>query len=81
MRKLNKKLRKWFYIETVVSGKSVEYMVWYGRFTTLPIFGRRYTFIYGLDFELFVDIVEANRYLNVQKQIYKLAVKSRRRRG
>lgn len=76
MKKISKKLKRWFYIEPI----GIEYFVWYARFVTVPIFGVRYTVIYGLDFEVFTDIKLATDYLNAQKRIYKLALTLKYRR-
>lgn len=79
--RLYRNLKRYYYIETeavVTKGKvTPEYTVWYARFTTIPIFGLRYTVIYGLDFERFGDIDSANAFMRVQKLIYKIAVKSK----
>ena len=79
MKKLNKKLRKWFYIETVsvkvLNDKyKADYIVWYPNFVTIPFFGRRYTFIIGLNFHLCSDITDANDFMDLQKLIYKTAL-------
>ena len=70
-------LKKYYYIETEVVGKDLEFTIWYARFTTIPIFGLRYTLIYGLDFEKFADLNEANRYMQIQRLMYKIAIKSK----
>lgn len=88
MKRLYKNLKKYYYIETdvvvsMISGvkqQVVEYTVWYARFTTIPIFGLRYTVIYGLDFEKFADIKSANEFVKLQKLIYKTAIKSKYRK-
>ena len=79
MKKLNKKLRKWFYIETIsVRVKSdaykANYMVWYPNFITVPMFGKRFTFIIGLNFHLCEDITTANEFMDLQKLLYKTAL-------
>ena len=79
MKKLSKKIRKWFYIETIsIRTKNdkftASYMVWYPNFITIPIFWRRYTFIIGLNFHLFNDITAANEFLELQKLLYKTAL-------
>jgi hypothetical protein len=86
MIRLGRKIRKWFYIETVsvrVSGDKfrAEYIVWYPSYVTIPIFGYRYTFITGLSFHLSSDISEANDFMEVQKLLYKLALIKRRVHG
>jgi hypothetical protein len=70
MKKLGKRLRKWYYIE---SGNG-EHIVWYGRFTTVPILCFKVTIIYGLDFEIFTDLRLAEDFLKIQKRIYKIAL-------
>ena len=49
--RLKRNLRRNYFIETIDSNT---FVAWYGRFTTIRIFGIRFTIIYGLDFELFV---------------------------
>jgi hypothetical protein len=77
---LSKKLKKWFYIESKTTKTGMEFMVWSARFTTIPIFGLRYTVIYGLDFEIFADMKSADDYLKIQKMAYKIALLSKYRR-
>ena len=75
--KLSKRLKKWFYIESRATRTGTEFTVWYARFTTIPIFGIRYTVIYGLDFEIFGDMRSADEYLKIQKSAYKIALASK----
>jgi hypothetical protein len=78
--RLSRILKRNYYIESLVSGGVVEYIVWYGRFTTIPFFGLRYTLLYGLDFEIFDDIKMANEFLRIQKRMYKISLASKYRR-
>ena len=80
MRRLTKNLKKYYYIEplTVKIGKmdvyKAEFMVWYANFVTIPLFGRRYTVIIGLNYELFKDFDAASKFMDTQKMLYKLAL-------
>jgi len=84
MKRLYRKLKKWYYIENEVVGYDpnlvpiLEYTVWTGRFITIPIFRMRFTVLYGLDFKIFVnDPIKATAYLILQKRLYKHAVTSK----
>ena len=70
MRRLNRNLRRFFYVEPLGS----EFIAWFARFVTIPFFGRRYTVIYGLDFEVFSDIKQAHECIKIQKKVYKIAL-------
>lgn len=78
MSKLRKNLKKYFYVETVnkkVNGEfKAIYIVWYANYITLPIFGKRYTVILGLNFHVTGDIKAAYEYLEIQKDLYKTAL-------
>ena len=80
MKRLNRKLRKHFYIETISRRVSrmelykADYMVWYPNFITFHLFGKRYTFIFGSNYHLCSDITEANKFMDLQKLLYKTAL-------
>lgn len=82
MKKLTKNLKKYFYIETVSekikSGNyRAKYMVWYANYITIPIFGRKYTVIFGLNHYVTSDINEAEEFIKQQKMLYKMALLSK----
>jgi hypothetical protein len=79
MKKLNKKLRKYFYVETIsvrvkADAYKANFIVWYANFITIPMFGKRFTFIIGLNFHLCEDITAANEFMDLQKLLYKTAL-------
>ena len=78
MRKqLYRNLNKFYYIETELVDKIPTFTAWYARFVTIPFFGIRVTIIYGLDFMIFEDIIDAQNHINMQKYMYKYAVNRR----
>lgn len=86
MRKLVRKLKKYYFIETISTRiKQMElykasYLVWYANFITIPLFGLKYTIIIGLNYQLCKDITEANEFMELQKYLYKLALISKKRK-
>jgi len=75
--KLRNRLSKWYYVEAI--GEKY-FMAWYAAFVTIPIFGKRFTFIYGLDFQCCDSFKEAKEFLSIQKRVYKMALASKKRR-
>ena len=78
---MEKKLRKYYYIETeeVEDGKP-SFTAWYARFVTIPVFGVRFTLIYGLDFMIFEDFKDAQSCLELQKHLFKYSVERKYKR-